>query len=137
MPYRPSVPCKHPGRPKLVTYGTGPYCSVHEPLHRGDRDSASKCGYSSRWQKARKKFLRNHPLCVECQKQGRLTEATVVDHITLHRGDQKLFWDESNWQPLCKPCHDKNTWNEDNNPTYRFIKCQDPMYKKYYIKMYN
>lgn len=54
------------------------------------------------------------------RKVGRLTQATVVDHIVPHRGDQKLFWDESNWQPLCKPCHDKKTWNEDNNPTYKF-----------------
>ena len=61
--------------------------------------------------------LHSHSLCVECEKQGKLTQATVVDHIVPHRGDQKLFWDESNWQPLCKPCHDKKTWNEDNNPT--------------------
>ena len=65
-------------------------------------------------------FKHSHPLCVECKKQGKLTQATVVDHIVPHRGDQKLFWDESNWQPLCKPCHDKKTWNEDNNPTYKF-----------------
>ena len=120
MPYRPSVPCKHPGCPALVPYGTGPYCEQHVKLHTGDRDSASKRGYNSRWQKARSRYLHSHPLCIECQKAGKLTKATVVDHITPHRGDQKLFWDESNWQPLCKPCHDKKTWNEDNNPTYKF-----------------
>ena len=58
--------------------------------------------------------------CEECRKQGRFVKATVVDHIVPHRGDQKLFWDEANWQPLCKPCHDKKTWNEDSNPTYKF-----------------
>lgn len=120
MPYRPSVPCKHPGCPALVPYGSGPYCDKHKDLHQGDRDSASKRGYNSRWQKARVRYLHSHPLCVECKKQGRITQATVVDHIVPHRGDQKLFWDESNWQPLCKPCHDKKTWNEDNNPTYKF-----------------
>ncbi|MGM9590559.1 MAG: HNH endonuclease signature motif containing protein, partial [Faecousia sp.] len=40
---------------------------------------------------------------------GRLTPATVVDHIIPHRGDRKLFWDESNWQPLCKDCHNRKT----------------------------
>ena len=45
---------------------------------------------------------------------------TVVDHIVPHRGDQKLFWDKSNWQPLCKACHDRKTWREDNRPTYTY-----------------
>ena len=120
MPYRPSVPCKHPRCPALVPYGSGPYCDEHKAAHQGDRESASRRGYNSRWQKARVRYLHSHPLCVECKKQGKLTQATVVDHIVPHRGDQKLFWNESNWQPLCNPCHDKKTWNEDNNPTYKF-----------------
>src|SRR5699024_6785952 len=74
----------------------------------------------SRWQKASKAFLQSHPLCAECRKQGRYTKATVVDHIVPHRGDQKLFWDRSNWQPLCKACHDRKTWREDNRPTYTY-----------------
>ncbi len=120
MPYRPAVPCKHPRCPKLVPYGAGMYCEDHAPLHRADRESATKRGYNSKWAKARKKYLQHHPLCAECMRQGKLTEATVVDHIKPHRGDQQLFWDESNWQPLCKSCHDKKTWNEDANPTYHF-----------------
>ena len=58
---------------------------------------------------ARARFLRGHPLCAECMKQGKLTPATVVDHIIPHRGDKKLFWDESNWQPLCESCHNHKT----------------------------
>lgn len=65
-------------------------------------------------------FLQSHPLCAECRKLGRYTKATVVDHIVPHRGDQKLFWDRSNWQPLCKACHDQKTWREDNRPTYTY-----------------
>jgi 5-methylcytosine-specific restriction protein A len=30
----------------------------------------------------------------------------VVDHIKPHKGDQRLFWDKSNLQTLCKTCHD-------------------------------
>jgi 5-methylcytosine-specific restriction protein A len=33
----------------------------------------------------------------------------VVDHIIPHRGDQYLFWDQENWQALCKDCHDRKT----------------------------
>ncbi|WP_347472778.1 HNH endonuclease signature motif containing protein [Clostridium kluyveri] len=36
-----------------------------------------------------------------------------MDHIKAHEGDEKLFWDESNWQPLCKSCHDRKTAKED------------------------
>ncbi|TIX74642.1 MAG: HNH endonuclease, partial [Mesorhizobium sp.] len=31
--------------------------------------------------------------------------ANVVDHVKPHRGDMRLFWSRSNWQPLCTPCH--------------------------------
>ena len=47
-------------------------------------------------------------------------KATVVDHITPHRGDKKLFWDEDNWQPLCKRCHDKKTMTEDRYKSYKY-----------------
>jgi hypothetical protein len=43
---------------------------------------------------------------VFCHRRGKLELATVVDHIRRHRGDMNLFWDSSNWQPLCKRCHD-------------------------------
>jgi 5-methylcytosine-specific restriction protein A len=63
-------------------------------------------GYGYRWQKARERFLRINPLCVYCERAGRVEIAGVVDHKTPHRGDPELFWNESNWQSLCKPCHD-------------------------------
>lgn len=62
--------------------------------------------YGRRWDNSRKTFLRNNPLCRYCQRIGQLTAATVVDHIVPHRGDMALFWDQDNWQPLCKRCHD-------------------------------
>ena len=73
------------------------------------RGGADARGYDARWRRARKAFLQRHPLCAECMKEGKLTPATVVDHIVPHRGDPRLFWDEKNWQPLCKDCHDRKT----------------------------
>lgn len=70
------------------------------------RGTAAERGYGSKWRSARAKFLGEHPLCVRCLAAKRTTAATVVDHITPHRGDLDLFWDRKNWQPLCKPCHD-------------------------------
>ena len=37
-----------------------------------------------------------------------------------HRGDEKLFWDRSNWRALCKRCHDQKTRREDQTPTYHY-----------------
>lgn len=77
------------------------------------RGSARQRGYDSRWDKARRTFLAEHPLCVMCEREGRVTPATVVDHIKPHRGDQDLFWDRANWQPLCKAHHDSAKQREE------------------------
>ena len=53
-------------------------------------------------------------------EQGRLVKASVVDHIIPHRGDAKLFWDESNWQSLCKSCHDHKTMTEDRYQEFHY-----------------
>ncbi|QBF27464.1 HNH endonuclease [Pseudomonas tructae] len=72
---------------------------------RGDKTSTQR-GYGYKWQKAREQYLRDNPLCVYCARQGHTVAAGVVDHVVAHRGDMNLFWDQGNWQPLCKPCHD-------------------------------
>ena len=76
------------------------------------RPSAARRGYGPRWRRARAAYLARHPLCVPCKAAGRLVSATVVDHVVPHRGDPVLFWDESNWRGLCKPCHDAKTERE-------------------------
>lgn len=119
MPTRPNVPCKHPGCNRLVPYGSK-YCEEHAQLHCRDYKSAKEKGYDSRWRKARARYLKAHPLCVRCLREGKLVKATVVDHIVPHRGDKKLFWDENNWQALCKRCHDKKTMTEDRYQEYKY-----------------
>lgn len=116
MPRKPLKPCKHPGCPELTA---GDYCEKHIKLHQ--RPSAKARGYDYKWQKASKKFLKAHPFCEYCKKESRLVKATVVDHITPHRGEQKLFWDESNWQALCKKCHDQKTMTEDRYEEYKYF----------------
>ena len=74
------------------------------------RLSARERGYSAAWEKARAGFLRLHPQCAECARGGLIVRATVVDHITPHRGDQRLFWDQGNWQSLCTNHH--SSWKQ-------------------------
>ena len=76
------------------------------------RPSATRRGYGPRWRRARAAYLARHPLCVPCREAARLEPATVVDHVVRHHGDQGLFWDDSNWQSLCKRCHDAKTARE-------------------------
>lgn len=71
--------------------------------HDANRPTARQRGYTGAWQKARAEFLAYHPSCACCAYP-----ATVVDHIIPHRGDMTLFWDKSNWQALCRPCHDRH-----------------------------
>ena len=37
----------------------------------------------------------------------------MVDHIIKHGGNQDLFWDENNWQALCKLHHDSTKQREE------------------------
>lgn len=119
MPRRPNIPCKHPGCAALIPHGQM-YCEEHKPLHTKDRAHVAERGYGAKWQRERRKFLEGNPFCVKCYEEGHITMATVVDHIKPHRGDQKLFWDRSNWQPLCEHHHNVKTMTEDRFKEYRF-----------------
>lgn len=72
--------------------------------------------------RARWKALRNHqlscsPLCAFCLRRDQVEVATVVDHIVPHKGDEALFFDPSNLQSLCKPCHDRDKAAEERGQT--------------------
>ena len=116
MPRKSKLPCSHPGCPNLTDTK---YCAEHKQLHP-DRPSRESRGYNNKWRKVRAAYLRKHPLCVKCMADGKFVAATVVDHVIPHRGDAALMWDESNWQALCKHCHDCKTGNEDSRPEYHY-----------------
>jgi 5-methylcytosine-specific restriction protein A len=63
--------------------------------------------WNKRFMRLRRSFLIRNPICRECRNP-----ATVLDHITRHRGNARLFWDQSNWQPLCARCHGLKTARE-------------------------
>jgi hypothetical protein len=60
---------------------------------------------NTRWRKLRAWQLAHYPLCALCHRSGRITPATVVDHIVPHNGDPALMWDVENLQSLCASCH--------------------------------
>ena len=65
-----------------------------------------------RWKQERKRFLNLHSLCIYCRQKGIAAHATFVDHKKPHRGDDVMFWDQSNWQPLCRHCSNVKTGQE-------------------------
>ena len=88
----------------------------HKPEYHRDG-----LGYSSRtWRTLSLAWLRTYPLCVLCLARGRVNQGAgenasavqrnlIVDHIRPHKGDTELFWDQDNWQTLCRmPCHDRD-----------------------------
>ncbi|RKR79607.1 HNH endonuclease [Marinobacter nauticus] len=118
MPRRPLKPCAAAGCHELLRGQR--YCDKHQPAPRQynrakerERGSSTQRGYGYKWRQARRDWLMANPLCAECNRQGRITAATDVDHIIPHRGDLKLFWSRSNWQSLCHPCHSRKTARED------------------------
>ncbi len=129
MPISALKQCNHPGCSKLVR-GSG-RCDDHKAVSRqlsdSHRGSSASRGYGYKWQKARQGYLKNHPYCVECEKQRIVERSTVVDHKVPHKLKEandsgvtqlidkakQLFWDKSNWQALCKSCHDKKTARQD------------------------
>lgn len=100
-------------KPRIQAAPTRQMATVDADSWRSGKTTAER-GYGGKWQRERERFLSQHPLCCYCQAEGRVTAATVVDHKVPHRGDQSLFWSQSNWQPLCKRCHDSTKKEEEN-----------------------
>lgn len=104
------------GKLKMVGSRLGaapsPKIKMHVPQTWEGSTNSSKF-YGRAWRKARLVHLQQHPLCVDCLAEKKITEATEVDHIIPHRGDMNLFWQKTNWQSLCKPHHSAKTCREN------------------------
>lgn len=73
------------------------------------REAWRKMYKTAKWRRLREAQLRKAPLC-QCPHHKGLDPAAVadvVDHITPHRGDARLFHDPRNLQSMQKQCHDQ------------------------------
>ncbi len=113
MARAPLKRCAKPGCSALVRGQSR--CDKHrkeqQRSYNKDRPSPASRGYDHRWRKFRKAFLAENPLCVACKARGRVTAASVVDHVTPHRDRPGEFWN-TEFQAMCKPCHSAKTRRE-------------------------
>lgn len=117
MPRMPDHPCAHPGCPRLVPRGRK-YCDAHAGQHPEETRSASSRGYGKRWQKASKAFLHRHPLCAECQRNGRYIAATVVDHIMNgpeYKDERRILMKNLSGHCAFRTEEDKERWQQKQN----------------------
>jgi len=63
---------------------------------------------SAAWRRLRALVLADNPLCLMCERMGRVTLATDVDHHDGNPGNN----DRSNLVPLCHSCHSHKTMRE-------------------------
>ncbi|MFA5715948.1 MAG: HNH endonuclease signature motif containing protein [Candidatus Paceibacterota bacterium] len=99
------------------------YCPEHEQIVKqkwqkqadGHRGTAAERGYDNEWAKYRLSYLKEHPLCVECEKEGRYIPSKDVDHIIPVKGQSDpLFWKPDNHQGLCHRHHCEKTARENS-----------------------
>lgn len=110
MPYKPKRPCVYPSCSRLAD--SGEYCAEHKRVitkryNQYQRDPASNKRYGRSWKRIRDRYIKAHPLCEECNKNGRIKAAEEVHHILpLSKGGGNEI---SNLMALCKSCHSKIT----------------------------
>lgn len=86
---------------------------LSKPGRRAVVDAIAKRSgkYGRRWRRFRLVWLSEHPWCVECERERKLTLASEVDHIDpLQEGDEVC--DPGNVQSLCKTHHSRKTARE-------------------------
>lgn len=70
------------------------------------RRERNKFYQTTQWRRLRNMFIKEHPLCVECD-----AIAQVVDHIvSIRDGGDALAWD--NLQSMCHKCHNSKSGRE-------------------------
>ncbi len=102
--------CSAPGCHTLIPRGRR-HCEDHEKAEmraynrsrRADPNRDDSFYSSASWRATRAAFLARHPLCELCQREGRITAATIADHrIARHEGGSN---DQANLRSLCSHHH--------------------------------
>lgn len=77
-----------------------------KPLKSNVRSQTNDFYGTYRWKMFSKNYKRLNPLCLQCERDGRLSLAKVTDHIIPMKTGGAV-WDERNIQGLCKKCDNR------------------------------
>ncbi len=75
-------------------------------IYNKSRPKRDRLYYSSQWKQISMLYRKQHPLCEECERNGIITPADLVDHI-IAVNDGGNMWEWENLQSLCMNCHNK------------------------------
>lgn len=106
-------PCNYPGCHAITVDGR---CERHrhKPWSRDKRQDRLR---GRPLQRRRASYFAEHPLCAQCETEGAIRTAMILDHIIpLSEGGSD---DPDNWQGLCRQCHDEKTKAESARGAYR------------------
>ena len=94
--YCAAFPCFYLAEPPSA------YCHNHQRA-RVPKEAAPFY-LSVQWRRFRDWYIKQHPICEQCDKEGRLTPTVMVDHI-VEISDGGALTSEDNVQALCWKCH--------------------------------
>lgn len=83
------------------------YCEAHTPSKAPtlDRQAFNAPYKSAAWQSIRARQLSAFPLCAACLIDGRVNEASHVDHVFPWQAIGAHAFTRNLWQSLCPECH--------------------------------
>ncbi len=77
-----------------------------DKIYNKNRPERDKLYYSRQWKQISMLYRKQHPLCEECERNGRIVKADLVDHIVAVNNSGSM-WSWDNLQSLCMNCHNK------------------------------
>lgn len=83
------------------------YCEAHTPSKAPtiDRKAFNAQYKGVAWESIRARQLSIEPLCAACMVDGRITEASHVDHVFPWQSIGHHAFTRNLWQSLCPECH--------------------------------
>ena len=121
MPRKPKRGCQYGSCSKLAKDGSQ-YCEEHKRLmdrqyNLYERSSDYRKRYGPKWHKIRANYVRAHPFCEQCYREGKMIPVEEVHHIIpLSQGGTH---DPENLMSLCRSCHNKMHLEIGDRPVRR------------------
>lgn len=101
------------------------------------RKLRQKAYQNRHWRKLRDTYLKEHPICEECLKHGKVTPAEDVHHIkSPFRGGEinyNMLLDYHNLESVCKDCHGEiHAAQQGHQSPEKILQALDELFQELY-----